>query len=199
MEPQFINDTQLLPAIIQNALTGKVLMLGYMNQEAFTLTKQSQTITFFSRSRNKLWTKGATSGNYLRWTSYSVDCDQDAILFQVIPDGPTCHTGAASCFENAPELGFLGGLENLIQERLTTANEDSYVWRLTQKGTAKIAQKVGEEAVETVIEALQNNSDRFKEETADLVFHLLLLLNNQNVTLKEITAVLYQRNQSKAQ
>src|SRR6218665_491223 len=169
---------ELFPAIIQNARTKEVLMLGYMNEEAFEQTKQTKRVTFFSRSRNELWVKGETSGNYLNLVDWKLDCDEDTLLIQAIPDGPTCHNGTSSCWGNTQFSDF-STLENLIQtidSRFTTPKEGSYIQSLIDKGLPKIAQKVGEEGVEIVIEAMRNEPFLFKEEAADLLFHYLVLL-----------------------
>ena len=168
----------LLPAIVQDAQTLKVLMLGYMNEEALEKTQSTGKVTFFSRSKQRLWTKGEESGNFLNFKSVKVDCDLDALLVYSDPMGPTCHTGTDTCWEeeNISEFSFIGELENLIEKRRSHPQKDSYVSSLFDKGVDKIAQKVGEEAVETVIEAISDREDLFMEEAADLFFHFLILL-----------------------
>ncbi|MFD2528550.1 bifunctional phosphoribosyl-AMP cyclohydrolase/phosphoribosyl-ATP diphosphatase HisIE [Polaribacter marinaquae] len=190
------NNDGLVPAIIQDATTKKVLMLGYMNEEAFNKTEETKLVTFFSRTKNRLWTKGEESGNTLNLVDIKLDCDNDTLLIQVNPNGPTCHTGTDTCWreENTPNYGFFSTLENVITERV--ANKDtkkSYVASLFSKGINKVAQKVGEEAVETVIEAMDNNDDLFLYESADLMFHYLMLLQAKGFTLKDIEAELIKR------
>ena len=186
----------LVPAIIQDAKTLKVLMLGDMNEEAFKLTVETGRVTFFSRSKSRLWTKGEESGNFLELVNYHLDCDNDAILFKVNPVGPVCHTGADTCWneENVSE-SFLLYLQSVIEQRKTATDGSSYVKSLFDKGINKIAQKVGEEAVELVIEAKDNDKDKFLNEGADLLFHYLLLLNSKGHTLEEVIAILKQRHQ----
>ncbi len=190
------NNNGLVPAIIQDATTKNVLMLGYMNKEAFAKTKETKQITFFSRTKNRLWTKGEESGNVLHLVAIKLDCDNDTLLIQVNPNGPTCHKGSDTCWneENTSNFGFLSTLENVISERV--ANKDtkkSYVASLFEKGINKIAQKVGEEAVETVIEAMDSNDELFLYESADLLFHYLMLLQAKGFTLKDIEAELIKR------
>lgn len=194
MNPNFEKDpSRLLPAIIQNAVNGQVLMLGYMNGQAYEKTLSDRKVTFFSRSKNRLWTKGETSGNFLDVVSIHIDCDQDAILVKVRPAGPTCHTGSDSCFGNA-SAGFLYELEEIVRQRLESKDEKSYTAELAKKGVAKVAQKVGEEAVEVVIEAISGNDPLLREETADLVFHLLVLLRMKGIFLSDIEGILKRRN-----
>lgn len=186
----------LIPAIIQDARTKNVLMLGYMNAEALTKTTETGKVTFFSRSKNRLWTKGEESGNFLNLVSIKNDCDQDSLLITVNPVGPTCHTGTDTCWNevNDSNFGFLSELEATIEQRRTaTDGEKSYVASLFGKGINKIAQKVGEEAVETVIEAMDNNDELFLYESADLLFHYLMLLQAKGFTLKDIEAELMKR------
>jgi phosphoribosyl-ATP pyrophosphohydrolase/phosphoribosyl-AMP cyclohydrolase len=187
----------LIPAVIQDASTLKVLMLGYMNEEAYTKTIADQRVTFFSRSKNRLWTKGETSENYLDVVSMSVDCDQDTILIQVKPAGPTCHMGTETCFNeaNADNAAWLDQLKHIIRSRKNASADTSYTASLFQKGTHKVAQKVGEEAVELVIEAMMNNDELFKGEAADLIFHLLVLLEDRGIGLEEIVKTLQARHQ----
>ena len=187
----------LIPAIIQDAKTQKVLMLGYMNEEAYLKTIAEKRVTFFSRSKNRLWTKGETSENYLEVVNHLVDCDQDTILIQANPEGPTCHTGADTCFNepNQDNAAWLDYLKHVIRSRKNETAEKSYTASLFQKGTHKIAQKVGEEAVELVIEALMKNDELFKGEAADLVFHLLVLLEDRGLGLEEVIKLLQERHQ----
>ncbi|MDC7999842.1 bifunctional phosphoribosyl-AMP cyclohydrolase/phosphoribosyl-ATP diphosphatase HisIE [Aequorivita todarodis] len=190
----------LVPAIIQDVLTSKVLMLGYMNEEAFLKTNQSKQVTFFSRSKQRLWTKGEESGNFLNLVSIAVDCDNDALLIKVNPTGPVCHKGTDTCWaeENVSDFGFLTNLEKIIQNRRDNPeNEASYISSLFKKGINKIAQKVGEEAVEMVIEAKDNNDDLFLNESADLLFHYVILLQAKGFTLWDIDKILRERHNSK--
>ncbi len=187
----------LIPAIIQDAKTQKVLMLGYMNEEAYLKTIAEKRVTFFSRSKNRLWTKGETSENFLEVVNIRVDCDQDTILIQANPEGPTCHTGADTCFNepNQDNAAWLDYLKHVIRSRKNETAAKSYTASLFQKGTHKIAQKVGEEAVELVIEALMKNDDLFKGEAADLLFHLLVLLEDRGIGLEEVIKLLQERHQ----
>ena len=190
------NSDGLVPAVVQDAKTLKVLMLGYMNADAIEQTKSSGKVTFFSRSKNRLWTKGEESGNFLELVSLSKDCDQDALLIKVNPAGPTCHKGTDTCWNesNTQTYGFLTELEKTITERRVAAQEDqSYVASLFREGINKIAQKVGEEAVETVIEAKDDNADLFLNESADLLFHLLILLQAKGHSLQNVVDVLESR------
>lgn len=186
----------LLPAVVQDATTLRVLMLGYLSPEALAETQRSGRVTFFSRSKNRLWTKGETSGNYLELVSLHPDCDGDTLLIYARPTGPVCHTGADTCFQepNRAALPFLETLEALIQARKMAPSGSSYTQNLFEKGTHKIAQKVGEEAVELVIEALRPYDDDFLAEAADLVYHLLVLLADRGVTLADVVAVLAARH-----
>jgi phosphoribosyl-ATP pyrophosphohydrolase/phosphoribosyl-AMP cyclohydrolase len=195
----------LIPAIIQDAQTKNVLMLGYMNKEALDKTLKTNKVTFFSRSKQRLWTKGEESGNFLNLVAIKNDCDQDTLLISVNPEGPTCHTGSDTCWneENHSNFAFLNELEDIIRQRKEEAEIDpdlrqgikqSYVVSLFEKGINKIAQKVGEEAVETVIEAKDSNDDLFLYESADLLFHYLILLQAKGFTLKDIEAELKKRN-----
>lgn len=195
-ELDFSKDGGLVPAIIQDAQTGKVLMLGYMNEEALEKTLETKKVTFFSRSKNRLWTKGETSENYLNLVSISPDCDQDALLVKVNPDGPTCHTGTDTCWEeeNKDDLQFLGYLTDVIKERRQLSPEESYVARLFSKGINKVAQKVGEEAVEVVIEAKDNDENLFLNESADLLFHYMMLLEAKGYSLSDVISVLKERH-----
>ena len=187
------NKDGLVPAIIQDALTKNVLMLGYMNQEAFDKTKASGLVTFFSRSKNRLWTKGEESGNGLNLVDIKLDCDSDTLLILVNPKGPTCHKGSDTCWNEANEqsFGFISKLENTITSRIENADtQKSYVASLFTKGINKVAQKVGEEAVEVVIEAKDDNDDLFLEESADLLFHYLMLLQAKGFKLNNVVNVL---------
>lgn len=191
------NPDGLVPAIIQDAQTKNVLMLGYMNQEAFDKTQETKKVTFFSRSKKRLWTKGEESGNFLNLVDIKNDCDNDTLLISVNPVGPTCHKGSDTCWneENTSNFGFLSQLESVIEQRRTSSDgSKSYVASLFEKGINKIAQKVGEEAVETVIEAMDNNDELFLYESADLLFHYLMLLQAKGFTLKDIEAELKKRH-----
>ena len=185
----------LLPAIVQDATTKTVLMLGYMNEEALQHTQASGKVTFFSRSKQRLWTKGEESGHFLNLVSLKSDCDQDTLLIQAEPQGPTCHKGTDSCWgeENKASYGFLTELENTIAQRKAADDDDSYVASLFRKGINKIAQKVGEEAVETVIEAKDNDEALFLNESADLLFHYLILLQAKGYQLSDIVRTLEER------
>lgn len=187
----------LVPAIIQDAITQNILMLGYMNTEAVSLTEKTKKVTFFSRSKQRLWTKGEESGNFLHLVSIAVDCDNDALLLKVTPQGPTCHKGTDSCWgeKNTQQFGFISTLEDTIKNRRKDIeNPDSYVASLFKKGINKIAQKVGEEAVEVVIEAKDDNDNLFLNESADLLFHYLMLLQAKGFTLKDVEAILKERH-----
>ncbi|MGJ8738029.1 bifunctional phosphoribosyl-AMP cyclohydrolase/phosphoribosyl-ATP diphosphatase HisIE [Zobellia laminariae] len=191
------NGDGLVPAIIQDAVTKNVLMLGYMNQEAFEKTQETKKVTFFSRTKKRLWTKGEESGNFLELVDIKNDCDDDSLLISVKPVGPTCHKGTDTCWneENTSNFGFLSQLEEVItQRREASDSSKSYVASLFEKGINKIAQKVGEEAVETVIEAMDDNDDLFLYESADLLFHYLILLQAKGFTLKDIEAELVKRH-----
>ena len=186
----------LIPAIIQDSETKAVLMLGYMNEEAFAKTQETKKVTFYSRSKQRLWTKGEESGNFLNLLSIKNDCDNDTLLIQVKPVGPTCHTGTDTCWgeENQPNYGFISTLEQTIKTRRDNADaEKSYVASLFEKGINKIAQKVGEEAVEVVIEAKDNNDELFLSESADLLFHYLILLQAKGFQLNDVIEVLKKR------
>jgi phosphoribosyl-ATP pyrophosphohydrolase/phosphoribosyl-AMP cyclohydrolase len=186
----------LVPAIIQDNTTGKVLMLGFMNEAALAKTKELNKVTFFSRSKNRLWTKGEESGNFLLLKSISSDCDEDSLLIKVDPVGPVCHTGADTCWsEKNSSSNFLFELEKIIVDRKNNPSEKSYTSSLFEKGINKIAQKVGEEAVELVIEAKDNDADLFKNEAADLLFHYLILLQAKGHSLSEIQDILISRHQ----
>ncbi|MDY0931272.1 bifunctional phosphoribosyl-AMP cyclohydrolase/phosphoribosyl-ATP diphosphatase HisIE [Chryseobacterium sp. CFBP8996] len=188
------NNDNLVPTIIQDDRTLQVLMLGYMNKEAFEKTKEEGIVTFFSRSKNRLWTKGEESGNFLTVKSMDIDCDNDTILIKAIPTNTVCHTGSFSCFGEKNVKGFLYELEEKISQRIDDKIEDSYTYSLFQRGINKVAQKVGEEAVELVIEAKDNNEDLFKNEAADLLYHFLILLKAKNIHLEDIEEILLARN-----
>lgn len=185
----------LIPVIVQDADSNIVLMLGFMNEEALDKTMESKLVTFFSRTKQRLWTKGETSENYLHLVDIKIDCDNDTLLIKAKPDGPVCHTGADTCFnEKNIDTNFLSHLEDIIQSRKIDGTETSYVNSLFKKGINKIAQKVGEEAVELVIEAKDSNDDLFINEAADLLFHYLILLNAKEFKLDDVVAVLKERH-----
>lgn len=184
----------LLPVIVQDATTLRVLMLGYMNREAFDKTVDCGLVTFYSRTRQTLWTKGETSGHHLRVVEMYPDCDMDTLLIKAHPVGPTCHRGTTACFDTPAEDGFIRSLSSLITRRHEEMPEDSYTTRLFIKGVKKIAQKVGEEAVESAIEAVDGNRDRFIYEAADLMYHYLVLLEQMGVTLPDIERELIKRH-----
>ena len=184
----------LVPVIIQHYQTLEVLMLGYMNAEAWELTQKNNKVTFFSRSKNRLWTKGEESGNFLKVKSTAIDCDNDTILIKAEPEGPTCHTGSRSCFNTEYNQNFLFELEKIIEQRYEIPTQGSYVQSLREKGITKIAQKVGEEAVETVIAALSETEHDFINESSDLIFHLLVLLKEKNISLEKIALNLESRH-----
>ena len=202
-ELRFNAETGLAPAIVQDADTGQVLMLAYVNAEAWSRTQQEGRVTFFSRSKNRLWTKGESSGNFLTVVSLHVDCDADTVLIRAIPAGPTCHRGTVSCFEQpeqshapAAPIGFLATLERVVIERhdFPERAPNSYTVSLFNKGMAKIAQKVGEEAVETVIDAVGGNRTSLPGEVADLLYHLLVLLVASGIPTAEVIAILQERH-----
>lgn len=194
MKIDFNKSEGLVPVIIQDDRTLQVLMLGYMNEEAFEKTKKERVVTFFSRSKNRLWTKGEESGNFLKVKNITIDCDQDTILIKAIPTNVVCHTGSFSCFGDKGSKGFLYELEKKISRRIDEKTEGSYTYSLFQRGINKMAQKVGEEAVEVVIEAKDSNDDLFKNEAADLLYHFLILLKAKNFTLEDIEEILLKRN-----
>jgi len=187
------NENQLIPVIIQNTFTGQVLMLGYMNAEAYKKTIKINKVTFFSRSKGRLWTKGETSGNFLWVDEILEDCDKDTLLIKAIPSGPTCHTGSTSCFEEETAKGFIYELEKTINDRIDNNEVNSYTNKLYKEGINRIAQKVGEEAVELIIEAKDNDETKFKNEAADLLYHLLILLKTKGSSFEEIEKVLEER------
>ena len=184
----------LIPAIIQDARTLRVLMLGYMNREAYEKSLAEGRVTFYSRTRRRLWTKGETSGNYLHVKSIAKDCDADTLLIRVVPAGPVCHTGSKTCFGGRENEGFIGLLQSVIRQRHRDMPEGSYTTKLFTKGAAKIAQKVGEEAVETVIEAVANNNPDLVYEASDLIYHLLVLLENQGLSIADLEEELAKRH-----
>ena len=194
MKPDFTKyENGLMPAIIQDAKTKTVLMLGFMNEEALEKTKELKKVTFFSRSKNRLWTKGEESGNFLLVESLVADCDNDTLLIKVNPVGPVCHTGADTCFKESNKGNFLSELEKTIERRKNNPSDSSYTSSLFAKGINKIAQKVGEEATELIIEAKDNNDDLFLNEAADLLFHYLILLSAKNKNLNQVIEVLEKR------
>ncbi len=184
----------LLPAIIQDAISMKVLMLGYMNREAFDITVSTGRVTFYSRTRNRLWTKGETSGNFLNVNDMYPDCDNDTLLIKATPVGPACHRGTESCFDTPAEEGFVRKLSALVRQRHIDMPEGSYTTRLFIRGVKKIAQKVGEEALESAIEAVDGNRDRFIYEASDLLYHYLVLLEQMGCDLKDIERELLSRH-----
>jgi len=194
MNIDFSKGNGLVPVVIQDNNTLQVLMVGYMNEEAFDKTGKERKVTFFSRSKNRLWTKGETSGNFLYVEEILPDCDNDSILIKVRPTGPVCHTGCTSCFREETAKGFIYALEQVINQRIENDSKDSYTNKLYKRGINKVAQKVGEEAVELIIEAKDNNIELFKNEAADLLYHLLLLLKTKNINLQSIEEVLQKRH-----
>jgi phosphoribosyl-ATP pyrophosphohydrolase/phosphoribosyl-AMP cyclohydrolase len=197
MDLDFNKAGGLIPAVIQDAVTGKVLMVGFMNREAYDKTVDSRLVTFYSRTRNRLWTKGEESGNCLDVVEIRSDCDDDTLLIKAHPRGPVCHTGSDTCFgeENKPDgIQFIEYLQDFIIRRKKEMPQNSYTTRLFESGINKIAQKVGEEAVELVIEAKDENDDLFLNEAADLTYHLLVLLTARNSHLKDVAKVLYGRH-----
>jgi phosphoribosyl-AMP cyclohydrolase / phosphoribosyl-ATP pyrophosphohydrolase len=184
----------LVPCVVQDAQTSRVLMLGFMNEEAYQKTIREKRITFYSRSKQRLWTKGETSGNFLELVDIRVDCDQDTLLIKANPKGPVCHTGADTCFNESNDLWNLGSLEAIIQDRKANPQKTSYTTKLLESGINKVAQKVGEEAVELVIEAKDNNKELFLNEAADLMYHYLVLLTAKGYSLEQVLAVLKSRH-----
>jgi phosphoribosyl-ATP pyrophosphohydrolase/phosphoribosyl-AMP cyclohydrolase len=196
INPDFEKGNGLLPVIIQDFDTNKVLMLGFMNKEALQKTQAEGLVTFFSRSKNRLWTKGESSGNFLKVKQISIDCDEDTLLIKVLPHGPVCHTGTDTCFSEKNEgSSFLFQLESVIKDRKINLNDDSYTASLFKKGINKIAQKVGEEAVELVIEAKDDNKELFLGEAADLLYHYLVLLSAKDFSLSDVIETLSERHQ----
>ena len=194
MNIDFKKGNGLAPVVIQDNSTLQVLMVGYMDKEAFEKTSKEKIVTFFSRSKNRLWTKGETSGNYLYVEEILSDCDNDSILIKVNPAGPVCHTGNTSCFGEDTAKGFIYGLEQIIIHRIENDIINSYTNKLFRKGINKVAQKVGEEAVELVIEAMDNDPELFKNEAADLLYHLLILLKSKGTDLAGVEEVLKKRH-----
>ena len=194
MNIDFSKNNGLVPVIVQHANTLQVLMLGYMNEEALNKTKKEGKVTFYSRSKERLWTKGETSNNFLIVDEILEDCDNDTLLIKAYPQGPTCHTGSTSCFGEETSKGFLYRLENIIEQRISDSTEGSYTSQLFKRGVNKVAQKVGEEAVELVIEAMDNNIDLFKNEAADLLYHLIILLKTKNMKIEDIEKILKERH-----
>lgn len=192
----------LLPAIVQDATSGQVLMLGFMNAQSLRQTLDSGRVTFFSRSKNRLWTKGETSGNFLHVVAVAADCDRDSLLITARPDGPTCHNGTKSCFgdeigTDATPLAFLSKLEAVLAQRIAERPEGSYTARLWADGTTRMAQKVGEEGVEVALAAVTQEDDRLISESADLLYHLTLLLKNRGLSLAKVVGELEKRHRSK--
>lgn len=194
MKIDFTKGNGLVPVIIQDNNSLQVLMLGYMNEDAYTKTKAENRVTFFSRSKNRLWTKGEKSDNFLEVADIQIDCDNDTILIKVKPAGPTCHTGSTSCFKEETAKGFVYELQAIINQRIDDNDEHSYTNKLFKRGINKVAQKVGEEAVELIIEAKDHNADLFKNEAADLLYHYMILLKAKKITFEEIEAILEKRN-----
>lgn len=185
----------LMPVVIQNAISGDVLMLGYMNKEALNVTLESGNVTFYSRTKQRLWTKGETSGNFLKLVNIYPDCDNDTLLILANPIGPTCHNGTESCFAPAQsQWGFLYELENLLRERKNASPDSSYTARLYASGTKRIAQKVGEEGVETALAATVNDREELKNEASDLLYHLMVLLQDQSLSLTDVIGCLQERH-----
>jgi phosphoribosyl-ATP pyrophosphohydrolase/phosphoribosyl-AMP cyclohydrolase len=194
MNIDFSKSNGLVPVVIQDNNTLQVLMVGYMNREAFEKTEKEKIVTFFSRSKNRLWTKGETSGNFLYVKEILSDCDNDSILIKVNPAGPVCHTGSTSCFNEVTAKGFIYELGHIINQRIESDANDSYTNKLYKKGINKVAQKVGEEAVELIIEAKDDNTELFKNEAADLLYHLLILLKTKGTDFQSIEEVLKERH-----
>jgi phosphoribosyl-AMP cyclohydrolase / phosphoribosyl-ATP pyrophosphohydrolase len=195
MELDFEKGGGLLPAIVQHAVTRTVLMLGFMNADALAETQASGKVTFFSRTKGRLWTKGESSGHFLQVVDIKVDCDQDTLLIQALPAGPVCHTGSADCFDQTVGTdGFLYQLQEIIRTRAAAPPEESYTARLLEKGRQKIAQKVGEEAVELILEAQSGPDDLFLNETADMLYHLMVLLHSRGLSLADVEATLAARH-----
>jgi len=194
MNIDFSKGNGLVPVVIQDNNTLQVLMVGYMNHEAFLKTRNENRVTFFSRSKNRLWTKGETSGNYLNVKEILTDCDNDSILIKVNPVGPVCHNGNTACFDENTSKGFIYELEQVINKRIENDANESYTNKLYKKGINKVAQKVGEEAVELIIEAKDENIELFKNEAADLLYHLLILLKTKGINFMSIEEVLKERH-----
>jgi len=196
MNIDFNKGNGLVPVVIQDNNTLQVLMVGYMNEEAFEKTMKENKVTFFSRSKSRLWTKGETSGNFLYVKEIKSDCDNDSILIKVNPAGPVCHTGSTSCFGDETAKGFIYQLENIINQRIENDANNSYTNKLFKKGINKVAQKVGEEAVELIIEAKDDNIDLFKNEAADLLYHLIILLKAKGIIFSDVEKILKDRHLS---
>ena len=194
MTIKFDKNTGLVPVIIQDYLNLKVLMLGYMNQDAFDKTLQEKRVTFFSRSKNRLWTKGESSGNFLELMDWKLDCDNDTILIKAKPLGPTCHKGTTTCFAEETDKGFLYELQQTISDKIDNNDENSYTNELYKRGINKVAQKVGEEAVELIIETKDNNDELFLNEAADLLYHYLILLKAKGFTIEDVEKILKSRS-----
>ena len=194
MKIDFAKGLGLVPVVIQDNNTLQVLMVGYMNEEAFEKTGIEKKVTFYSRSKNRLWTKGETSGNFLNVKEIQSDCDSDSVLIKVDPEGPVCHTGSTSCFGDETAKGFIYQLEYIINQRIENDASNSYTNKLYKKGINKVAQKVGEEAVELIIESKDDDIDLFKNEAADLLYHLLILLKSKGINLADIEEVLKSRH-----
>ena len=194
MNIDFTKGNGLVPVVIQDNNTLQVLMLGYMNEEAFEKTKADKKVTFFSRSKNRLWTKGEESGNFLAVADIQLDCDNDTLLIKANPKGPTCHTGSTSCFKEDTPKGFVYELLATINQRIDEDDENSYTNKLYKMGMNKVAQKVGEEAVELVIEAKDNDAELFKNEAADLLYHYLILLKAKGFSLEDVESILKERS-----
>jgi phosphoribosyl-ATP pyrophosphohydrolase/phosphoribosyl-AMP cyclohydrolase len=194
MNIDFKKGNGLVPVVIQDNDTLQVLMVGYMNKEALEKTEKEKRVTFFSRSKNRLWTKGETSGNFLSVIEITPDCDNDSILIKVNPAGPVCHKGSASCFGDGTSKGFIYSLEQVISQRIEKDTNNSYTNQLYKKGINKVAQKIGEEAIELIIEAKDDNIDLFKNEAADLLYHFLILLKAKGINLHSIEEVLKERH-----
>jgi len=193
----FSKSNGLVPVVIQHYINLEVLMLGYMNQEAFDKTNEDGKVCFYSRSKQRLWTKGESSGNFLYVKNIDIDCDQDTLLIQVDPAGPVCHKGSVNCFNNSSAKGFIYELENIIEKRSYENEDQSYTKSLLNKGINKVSQKFGEEAVELIIEAKDQNDNLFKEECADLLYHLFVLLKAKEIKFQEVETVLQSRNTKK--
>jgi phosphoribosyl-ATP pyrophosphohydrolase/phosphoribosyl-AMP cyclohydrolase len=196
-EINFSKGNGLVPVVIQDNNSLQILMVGYMNEEAFNKTIDEGRVTFFSRSKNRLWTKGETSAIFLIVKEITIDCDNDALLIKVNPAGPVCHTGKKSCFGDETSKGFIYELEQVVNQRIDNDIQDSYTNKLFKKGINKVAQKVGEEAVELVLEAKDDNPELFKNEAADLLYHFLILLRTKKVTFSDIEEVLKSRHNSR--
>lgn len=196
MQIDFNKGGGLIPVIIQHSTTLQILMLGYMNEEAYLKTKTEGLVTFYSRSKQRLWTKGESSGHFLKVNDLLLDCDNDTILIKATPKGPTCHTGSTSCFQEITSKGFVYELEKTIHQRIDEDDANSYTNKLFKRGINKVAQKVGEEAVEVVIEAKDQNSELFKNEVADLIYHTLILMKAKGTHLEEIEEVLSRRSKN---